>query len=484
MGSLLIDIGQCGNQIGLQLLDYFDQTSGQYEDSYLKRQDYNLYHSIHIDTEPKIIKPITENRKKYSYINSKNVLYLQNGRGNNWCLGYMDEQKLIQRQQQQKKDEIEVKFNKFSENKIQYKNVQKINVNNNILKENTQMIENSTEIIRKEIERTDYFIGINMISSIGGGTGSGFGSRLLQEMREIFEDIELINTIVFPNKSGESTLQHYNCALSLSYMQEYSDCIIYFQNDKINTYLNYSQSKSVEKVIDLNNINQYIASNILNLMRINDYKNFNRFYFDILMDTAPMNDMKFVEIYSTPYYYNKTQSTGPECKWEKTLDCLLSQVNVDYQNQIVSTKDNEDNCGFEYDFMKNEQKKDVSITTQCILRGGDVQKNVKQNESLMKYINRKIVQTFNPVLWNCDNINYEYINEKANEGIDYKMILAISNRSNIAGIIQNINDIAQQKFKANAYLHWYYQYGLERSDFENSFLVLDNICNSYNNLKI
>jgi len=36
-------------------------------------------------------------------------------------------------------------------------------------------------------------------------------------------------------------------------------------------------------------------------MRINDLNTFDRFYFDLLIDTAPMDDFKFVEIYSSPY---------------------------------------------------------------------------------------------------------------------------------------------------------------------------------------
>jgi tubulin delta len=43
--------------------------------------------------------------------------------------------------------------------------------------------------MRKEIEKIDYFIGINMISSLGGGTGSGLGSRLIEEFRDIFSGV-------------------------------------------------------------------------------------------------------------------------------------------------------------------------------------------------------------------------------------------------------------------------------------------------------
>lgn len=44
-------------------------------------------------------------------------------------------------------------------------------------------------MVRKEIEKIDYFLGINMIFSLGGGTGSGMGTRLLKEFKEIFNDI-------------------------------------------------------------------------------------------------------------------------------------------------------------------------------------------------------------------------------------------------------------------------------------------------------
>ena len=43
----------------------------------------------------------------------------------------------------------------------------------------------------------------------------------------------------------------------------------------------------------------------MNLFRVNDYSNFDRFYFDLLLDTAPMDDFKFVEVYSTPYLFDK-----------------------------------------------------------------------------------------------------------------------------------------------------------------------------------
>jgi hypothetical protein len=58
-------------------------------------------------------------------------------------------------------------------------------------------------------------------------------------------------------------------------------------------------------------------------------------------------------------------------------------------------------------------------------------------------------------------------------------MVTIANRSCIGDLVAEINEVAFNKFKAGAYLHWFYQFGLERDDFENAFLVLDNIAQNY-----
>lgn len=101
----------------------------------------------------------------------------------------------------------------------------------------------------------------------------------------------------------------------------------------------------------------------------------------------------------------------------------------------------------------------------------------------MKSIEKKLKQHFKPVSWNPDCLNMEYIEERLKEGVDNKMMLAIANKSYISGIIKDITDIAYSKFSANAFLHWYYKSGLEKSDFENAFLVMDNIVENYSSIK-
>lgn len=101
----------------------------------------------------------------------------------------------------------------------------------------------------------------------------------------------------------------------------------------------------------------------------------------------------------------------------------------------------------------------------------------------MKSIEKKLRQHFKPVSWNPDCLNFEFIEQRLKEGVDNKMMLTLANKSYISGIIKDITDIAYSKFSANAFLHWYYKCGLEKTDFENAFLIMDNIASNYSSLK-
>jgi len=57
-----------------------------------------------------------------------------------------------------------------------------------------------------------------VISSLGGGTGSGLGTKTIEKLSEEF-NIDILSHVVLPNMSGETPLQVYNCLLSLNVIQ-------------------------------------------------------------------------------------------------------------------------------------------------------------------------------------------------------------------------------------------------------------------------
>jgi len=82
MGSLFLEIGQCGCQIGNML-------NPQLATSYYctRSRPPNRLHLMMIDTEPKVLQPLLSKSPKW--LDPLNVKYFQYGRGNNWSYGYL-----------------------------------------------------------------------------------------------------------------------------------------------------------------------------------------------------------------------------------------------------------------------------------------------------------------------------------------------------------------------------------------------------------
>lgn len=173
MGSLLVEVGQCGCQIGSKLHADLLQYK---ESSYLKRLKSDTLHTIMIDTEPKILKPIQENRKEFSFLDPANIKFFQYGRGNNWSYGYLDSRKVKSTPEEQA-NTSSLASRTFSQGKP-------ASFTEKYYQENSQILEFALDAIRKEIERTDCFLGVNLICSLGGGTGSGLGTRLCEEIKD------------------------------------------------------------------------------------------------------------------------------------------------------------------------------------------------------------------------------------------------------------------------------------------------------------
>ena len=60
-----------------------------------------------------------------------------------------------------------------------------------------------------------------------------------------------------------------------------------------------------------------------------------RFYFDVLNDLTPLPEMKFLELYGTPYDFQKKKvNLNDESKWEILMDRVIYQSNfIDEENK-------------------------------------------------------------------------------------------------------------------------------------------------------
>jgi len=81
----------------------------------------------------------------------------------------------------------------------------------------SEIIDQTLDALRREVETTDSFQGFQLTKSLGGGTGSGFGTLLLSKLSEEFGYNNMVHSFnIAPNrKNYEGVTEPYNAILSL-----------------------------------------------------------------------------------------------------------------------------------------------------------------------------------------------------------------------------------------------------------------------------
>ena len=145
--------------------------------------------SVCIDTEPKVIHDCisrADAMKKW-FLDPKHAHYEYGGAGNNWAKGY------------------QLCTGEFRDS--------------------------SVNSIRIELEEADVSPTLLVIHSIGGGTGSGLGTKMSEEIYDEFPDVSKMNLAVMPYHFGEVVVQHYNSVLCMSKVASVTDAVLLFENE-------------------------------------------------------------------------------------------------------------------------------------------------------------------------------------------------------------------------------------------------------------
>mmetsp|Transcript_120124 Transcript_120124/g.339946 ORF Transcript_120124/g.339946 Transcript_120124/m.339946 type:complete len:467 (-) Transcript_120124:115-1515(-) len=207
---ITLQVGQCGNQIGMEfwkllcaehginqrgLLEDFATAGDDRKDVFFYQADDEHYipRALLIDMEPRVINGIQSSEYADLY-NPENIFISKDGggAGNNWAKGYSNAEKV--------QEEI-------------------------------------FDMIDREADGSDSLEGFVLIHSIAGGTGSGTGSYLLENINDRYPK-KLIQTYsVFPLLSSETSdvvVQPYNSVLTLKRLTLNADCVVVLDNTALN----------------------------------------------------------------------------------------------------------------------------------------------------------------------------------------------------------------------------------------------------------
>lgn len=133
-------------------------------------------------------------------------------------------------------DEIKLYFGNFysKKNFIQGESNMSNNWAKGFYSECQDLCYTTLESIRKSIETCDSIQGFQIVHSLGGGTGSGFGSLLIDNLHDEYPDLIISTHSVIPSeKVADTVVDPYNCSLSLNHLKDSADLIFSYDNGKI-----------------------------------------------------------------------------------------------------------------------------------------------------------------------------------------------------------------------------------------------------------
>jgi len=207
---ITIQIGQCGNQIGTEFwkklrIEHGIGKDGKLESfvksQYADRKDifFNIAGDNHyvpkailIDLEPRVINSIMKSDMGKLF-NKENVFIDPDGggAGNNWVNGFHKGKKYC---------------------------------------------EEISDIIDREAENSDNIEAFMICHSVAGGTGSGVGSFIHEEINDRYPKKFLQTCCVLPNidESSDVVVQPYNTILSLKTLITNSDAVLVLDNASLN----------------------------------------------------------------------------------------------------------------------------------------------------------------------------------------------------------------------------------------------------------
>ncbi|XP_047134916.1 tubulin beta chain [Hydra vulgaris] len=422
-----LQYGQCGNQIGTKFWETICEEHNINKDGLL--DDLNngdngkigvCFHennnginkkyvprTVLVDLEPGVIDAVKSGISKGLY-RPDNFVAGNDGAGNNWAKGYL------------------VCGNEY--------------------------IERVLDIIRKEVEACNCIQAFHMMHSLGGGTGSGFGSLTLNRLREEYPDILFINTSIFPSALvSEVIVEPYNTVLSLDLLLEQSDGVFCMDNEALSKIC---LNKLKQKRVTYDKLNQLVAaamSGVTTSLRFPGQLN---------------ADIRKLSVNMIPFPRLHFYMTG--------LSPLLNADEFGYCKQGVAelTRDLFEPSNMMVDCNPRAGR---YLTFAAMYRGAVSMRDIDEQ---LKLIQNKNSAYF--VEWIPNNAKVSSCNV-APKG--HKLTATfLANNTSLQDVMRRIRDQYLKMFKRKAFLHWYTTEGIEEMQFTEAESNINDIISEYEQL--
>ena len=394
---IVIEAGNCGIRIGEGIWK-------EYLEDNLEREAGDIYlcegskgysaRCICMDLDPYSMKYI-ENGIRWGIYNKENIILGERSGGNNWGKGHYTD--------------------------------------------GAELMDKVLQCIQTEVEKCSSLSAFSLIHSLGGGTGSGMGTLLLTQLKDLFPSKLLQTYSVFPYPSPQIShivSEPYNALLSLNILIQYADYIFPIDNLHIQPlhpdyiYINSIIRRGVLGLMDYPHIDPYTLRNNLVL-----FPNLN---------------------FLTIAHMDTKLTAGYKCQFSDLFKYFNPYSFIDRCPKYM------DLAGI------------TLISHGCNVKQLDVHNQI---EDLMNN-NRRL----GLVGWMPDNLRTN-IRELPNSGVkeENKNINMnyICNSVSVVELLKRIGDRAALMLKHNAFIQYYVAEGMDSMEFTEALDLLNQVIDAY-----
>ncbi|XP_071100417.1 tubulin epsilon chain-like isoform X1 [Haliotis cracherodii] len=465
--SIVIQVGQCGNQIGCRFWDlalrehaavnktgmydeplssFFRNVDSRYDDTSDipvgdgKGKIRSLKaRAVLVDMEEGVVSELTKGplREVFDY---QQLITDVSGCGNNWAVGH----KMYG---------------------VQYR-------------------EQLSETIRRAAEYCDCLQCFFVLHSMGGGTGSGVGTSILNLLEEEYPDVYRFVTAVYPSVEDDVITSPYNSVLAMRELTEHADCVLPVENQALVEIVNkisqavpsmktgkrtYSTtgvksgsaitssqggvtSPAEEKPFD--GMNNLVANLLLNMTSSARFEgSLNVDLNEITMNLVPFPKLHYLVSSQSPLYAMSDVSLPP-----RRLDQMFS-----------------DAFSRDHQLLRADPKHSLYLACALMVRGNaeisDIRRNIDRLKPNLKFIH------WNQEGWKTGLCSVPPV------GQPYSL-LTLANNTCVRHTFSDLKDRFVKLYKRKAHIHHYTQIdGMETTDFAESLESLNTVITEYSSLE-
>ncbi|MHA1754950.1 MAG: hypothetical protein ACTSYR_05495 [Candidatus Odinarchaeia archaeon] len=415
---LVLHVGQGGNQIGynfwkticdeheidIKTLQKKSDSSDivDYKSVFLVESPDGFHpRALFIDLEPLAIEFLVKEKGLGSFFSEELMLLSYSGAHNVWAIGYKMGKKLLP---------------------------------------------NLLEKIRSIVP--DTLQGFIIIHTLGGGTGSGFGSLITETLKKEFPSKGVLNFSILPSEMNDITLAPYNTVLSINHLSKFSDLTILFDNTALMRLVKDQLNQPfISQFSDLNFLIGRVMASITASLRFPGQLNMD--LMEMAHNLVALPETKFI-----------IPSIAPLTKEEGEISTELDLV---------------ERCFDPSHYMVNCDDAGEAISSVLMFRGGiaidniyDIMNEIKNNVKFVPGVHPDLGLKYGV----CESGSVEFDKE----------VTLLSNNTAIIQPFLRILERFDSMFQKEWYISHYVKAGLSKDEIKQARDTFENIINVYKSL--